>query len=979
VTTFRQRFVGVTELPKSLSDFDVEQSFQLSSDDVELIRQRFRTERRLGAAIHLVVIRATGRAFDRVAGVPRPLLQYLCTTLGLNETSIASLKTLYTRRSTLYEHQAWARQSCGSSEPGEAILAELATALTELAGTANSVDELVKGAEVWLFDQSYLLPGDRVLRDLARSAFSAIDEASVAAIRDQVPLHQLHKAIAAVHVKRRGRGGATTLEWLKSTVGKHSPGGLNSVIEKIKFLKSLGTHGWTLSGIPSARMRAYGQSVMHRPPIETRRLKLETQYLEVTCFLRMTLLELTDTALFMAGRRVSDLIRGAAARVQSKQTRGLTHYRERQEQIRAIVHQEESAPEQKIETLKQLLPKDEREVRFSRAALVRQALVDDNARVTALVNALMGLEIQGQSSTSSLKQIAALCEFQAGGIKELPADFDATLVDPVWHDLVSNTDRVRALSALRASTLMSVRRDLRAGKLWINHSQNFRNREELLIPVEQWRKERSHLVSALSLTTDPKKFLQRLNANLEVGLQALSEAVSNGVLDVDEHGDFRLPALEPLEAEEQVNKTRNAIFSAIGESQFGDMIVEIDVHAGISEVLLGRKANSIQELLGCYGALLAHGTENDAKGVAAMVPGLETAHVTGAMRALEAQGRLRKANDRVVTFQRRFPIAELWGKGDKASADMMALDASKHLFSARIDPRRRTYAVGIYTHVLGTYGVIYDQPIVLNERQAGAAVEGVEKYNLRVEDGIKLSLLAVDTHGYTNVAMTVAKLLGFDLCPQLRNLSERHLYLPRGMKVPANLERAAKCEVSERTIIRGWDELLRLIASIRTGRVSPKFVLEKMGSAAQDDPLHKAADQLGRMLRSLYLCDFFANLDFRREIHTLLNRGESVHELQRAVFHGRMMHDRGRRSDEMRAISGSHALLTNIVIAWNTMKMQEVVDQWRKAKRDVEEAWLRRMGPVHFANINFRGTMSFGVERHAATLLQRQQAERRQA
>ena len=36
------------------------------------------------------------------------------------------------------------------------------------------------------------------------------------------------------------------------------------------------------------------------------------------------------------------------------------------------------------------------------------------------------------------------------------------------------------------------------------------------------------------------------------------------------------------------------------------------------------------------GALLAHGTENDAKGVAAMVPGLEVAHVTSAMRALEA-------------------------------------------------------------------------------------------------------------------------------------------------------------------------------------------------------------------------------------------------------------------------------------------------------------------------------------------------------
>jgi hypothetical protein len=39
---------------------------------------------------------------------------------------------------------------------------------------------------------------------------------------------------------------------------------------------------------------------------------------------------------------------------------------------------------------------------------------------------------------------------------------------------------------------------------------------------------------------------------------------------------------------------------------------------------------------------------------------------------------------------------------------------------------------------------VYDQPIVLNERQAGAAIEGVEQHN-RTEARIRLELLAVDT------------------------------------------------------------------------------------------------------------------------------------------------------------------------------------------------------------------------------------------
>ncbi len=46
---------------------------------------------------------------------------------------------------------------------------------------------------------------------------------------------------------------------------------------------------------------------------------------------------------------------------------------------------------------------------------------------------------------------------------------------------------------------------------------------------------------------------------------------------------------------------------------------------------------------------------------------------------------------------------------------------------------------------------------------------------------------------------------------------------------------------------------------VKTGRVTPKFLLEKLGSAAQGDGLHKTLDSLGRLLRTAYLCDYFTN------------------------------------------------------------------------------------------------------------------------
>lgn len=247
---------------------------------------------------------------------------------------------------------------------------------------------------------------------------------------------------------------------------------------------------------------------------------------------------------------------------------------------------------------------------------------------------------------------------------------------------------------------------------------------------------------------------------------------------------------------------------------------------------------------------------------------------------------------------------------------------------------------------------------------------GVEQQN-RGDDRIRLSLLAVDTHGYTNPAMSVAKLLGFDLCPRLRDLAERKLYLPPGFLVPEGIERATIKRLSRKAIRSGWDELLRVVASIRIGKIGAELALRLLGSAAQGDPAYRAAEHLGRLLRSIFLCDYIAIPDFRREIHTLLSRGESVHQLQRAVYTGKVAPERGRRRDEMKAISGSHALLTNIVLAWNTSHMNELVERFRKDSMNVEDAFLRRMGPVHFGHINFRGAFRFGIEKYAQALLRK--------
>ena len=43
--------------------------------------------------------------------------------------------------------------------------------------------------------------------------------------------------------------------------------------------------------------------------------------------------------------------------------------------------------------------------------------------------------------------------------------------------------------------------------------------------------------------------------------------------------------------------------------------------------------------------------------------------------------------------------------------------------------------------------------------------------------------------------MALAKLLGFDLCPRLKALKDRHLFLPRGTAIPESIQEICRATV----------------------------------------------------------------------------------------------------------------------------------------------------------------------------------------
>jgi hypothetical protein len=104
--------------------------------------------------------------------------------------------------------------------------------------------------------------------------------------------------------------------------------------------------------------------------------------------------------------------------------------------------------------------------------------------------------------------------------------------------------------------------------------------------------------------------------------------------------------------------------------------------------------------------------------------------------------------------------------------------------------------------------------------------------------------------------------------------------------------------------------------------------------------------------------------------YQVLERGESVHALQRQICTQALPARRGRRAEELIATSGALTLVMNCVMARNAQRLQRAVDREaeRTAPRYSVDA-LKSIGPVGRRHINFRDTYRFPIDRYAKRLI----------
>jgi TnpA family transposase len=903
---------------------------------------------------------------NSVRAVPVALLRHLGQTLDIATPDLASLRALYARGRTLFDHQQQACEVLGFAWMSEHQRRALVRVLRdEVAHTADR-ERLLLRARHWLYEHRLIIVHERAIRALVAAALAELEAATAASIRATVPAAALKQWATAVAACRPD--GQHCQSWLWSAPAKHSTRQIAEVLERITVLNGLGLDRH-LGELNDALVRRYARRMATRPPSISERIKEPARTVEIACFLRYCLLTATDQLILMFQRRATDLWRQCA----EDAVGAIDWSRQYQllQELAELAQDEDRAAELRTRLL-ELIAAKRAQRSLSRASGIRRQLIAGIAPVRSLLVAVSSLIWKATGEHPALQALDTLRVQYAAGDKTLPIDVTAARLGAAWRQDIADPDRDRAFRALEVATLFALRRGLRNGSIWIKHSLSFRGRERLFIPDERWQTEARRHYARLQMPAKAANFLAPLLERVCTGVDAVAAAVRAGTLRVDD--ELHLAPLAVDDEDPEVTKLRSRLDQRIGEVQLPEVILAVDAQVRFSWIMLGREPRSGQELLMAYSGILAHGTSLTAAECARMIPPLSAAIIRQAMRWAGDERRLALACQAVLEFMQGHAIAATWGRADLASSDTMSLETSRRVWQARQDPRRQTASIGIYSHVKDRWGIFHAQPIVLNERQAGAAIEGVVR-----QERVETTQLAVDTHGHTDFAMALARLLGFDLCPRLRELKQRRLFLPRGMTVPEELAAVCEAGIDTALIEAQWDTLVHLAASVSSGHASAVTALARFGSAARGDPIYGAGVQLGKPLRTAFLADYFVNAGFRRELRRVLNRGEVVNALKRAIYTGRVGPAQARRADEMQAVADALSLLANIVMGWNTHQMQAVLDRWANRRQIVPPELIGRIAPTRLEGINLRGVFRFPLERYAQQILPSQAATKTSA
>ena len=341
------------------------------------------------------------------------------------------------------------------------------------------------------------------------------------------------------------------------------------------------------------------------------------------------------------------------------------------------------------------------------------------------------------------------------------------------------------------------------------------------------------------------------------------------------------------------------------------------------------------------------------------VPALERRRMGHVEQTYLRAGNYTAANPHLVAKQAGIGFAQMLGGGLVAAIDGMRFVVPVPSLFAR--PNRKFFGS---KRGMTFLNMINDQAFGTGHKiVAGTDRDCLHAIDLFFNFGAAHlpEVLVTDTGAYSDLVFGIAELLGVEYRPALADLPDQ-----KGWRTdvgagygPLNTFARGKLDLAK--VTRHWNDILRLVASIYTTKVSAYDLVRMLQRDGHPTALGDAIATYGRIFKTLHILSTIDSEPYRRGIKGMRNLQEGRHALARKVFHGRRGELFQRYREGMEDQLGALGIVLNCIVLWNTVYIDAALQQLRAQGYLVRDEDAIRLSTFMRRHVNVHGKHSFAL------------------
>ena len=972
-----------TTIPDDLSTAELTRHYKLTDADLRFILKHRGAENRLGVALQLCTLRFPGRVLMQMSSIPKTMVVFVADQLNLPSDAWYSYGKK--RRGTPYEHL---QRICLEYEYQLYSHTQIMPLVRYLLPFALENDEslpLVEGAINWLEAYKIVPPAilttERLVWHVQRIARWRVFRRITNQLDDSQ--REYLRSILIVNERTKGQ---TPLGWLDKPPPKPSADGMYHLLDRLAYLRDINLPGRP-ANVHLTRWRQLAQRGKRYRPQALANLTDHKERESILCAYLFELNKaLIDQVLDMFDRWLSDLVRKG----RNKQSKYLhQNVKQLNRDLNTLAFAMEAFLEAKQNGT------DPFEAVFS--------IVDEGVLVDTVSSAIAtarpsDMDYRDLVETIFVRRRKAMLEM----VRSLPFETTSethsglTALNHVL-DLWDNHDqRVRAeeveINGQSISTPLDhlkrkrwkrhaitedginpnyyelaafdrLQTGLRAGDVAVTGSQRYQPFDNYLISLNQWEEMKEVGLTRLAVSGEANTYLSERQKMISMLFEQVAEVLNleDGHLYLGKEGELHLKRLEKVTPDE-VKSIGDYLYSFVPEVELSQLIIDVNQWTNVLDDLphlITQNAASGHQKAALVASLMASGM-NIGPTKMAQASDFSEQELIFSAESYFSEDSFRRTIARLDNFVLHHPYSQHWGSGKSSSSDGLRIpvivNAANSVYNARHFWYRR--GVTLVAHAADIWMPFYPQ-IMKDTSEALYVIDALchHQTDFDIEEHY------TDTASATYHVFALCHMLGFRFAPRIRSVAKQYLYTAEPMVVDDRLKHLLKEPIETHIVVRNWDEMKRMVSSIRHGTVSASLMMKKLASYPKQNELAIAFREMGRLERTVFILEFLLDTALQRRNLRGLNKGEAIWSAAQALNKARdgSMHDRDFDAQMNRA--SSTMLLVAMISTWNTVYLDKVVNSLKTMGMSVNDDYLVHISPLRWQHINLLGRYEVNVHR----------------